>query len=261
MTRGFIDGFLKTGKFFCASNEECSEDTFSIVNNKLVINIHKDTVYSSKAVELSNFKSKTLDENNITSKCLLNLQNVSLVIFFTTAFVIDLLQDKLELTKLREEIKDLTCETSVNFLWLPKADDVCSSSIAKYFTDAGNSVKLCKNRYQERPEYGLKLPLISDDEFGFLEISEYVGMVLLGCNIEATDFSSYRIPSEHVEIGKGKVIHSKGFIGQQTIQQVIDEVRKILSRNPSIPWIALSIIISANHSKLLLFTNDKIYSL
>jgi Ribonuclease P 40kDa (Rpp40) subunit len=172
-----------------------------------------------------------------------------------------LLQEKLDLGKLREELKDLVPETSVNFLWTPQANDVCPSSVAKYFSDASHNIKLCKNKFLETPEYGLKFPTITDDEFCFPEISEYIGMVLLGCNVGETDFSSYRIPDDNVDIGRGKVIHSKGFIAQKTIQQVIDEARRILDENSSFPWIALSLILPETSSKLFLITKDKIHSL
>lgn len=181
--------------------------------------------------------------------------------WFFAAYEINLLQDKLELSKLKAEIQDLVSETAVNLMWSPHADDVCPSSIAKYFSDNDHNIKLCKNKLLDRPEYGLKFPTITDDEYCFPEISEYIGMVLLGCNVEETDFSSYKIPNESVEIGRGKVIHCKGFIVQRTIQQVIDEARNILSKNSSFPWIALSLILPETSSKLFLITKDKVHSL
>lgn len=263
LSRSFIDGFLKAGKFSCSPNDHKStEDSFVISNNKLSIHLTNETLYSSNAVELHKFKSKSLDESEMKSKkktcCLsFNVNQLCLI----PDFEIDLLQEKLEISKLKEELKDLIKETSANFSWQPNGDEVCQSSIAKYFTDAGHNVKLCKNKFLETPEYGLKFPLITDGEFCFPEISEYIGMVLLGCNIEETDFSSYRIPDESVDIGRGKVIHCKGFIGQKTIQQVINEARRTLDKNSSFPWIAISLILPETSSKLFLVTKDKIHVL
>lgn len=174
------------------------------------------------------------------------------------AFEINLLQDKLDLSKLREEFKNMLADTSISFMWSPFANDVCPSSIAKYFFDNGYTVNLCKNTFVERSEYGLKFPSITD-EFCFAELSEYVGMVLLGCNVEESDFSSYRIPDDNVDVGRGKVIHCKGFINQNTNQQLIFEALKILNQNPSFPWIALSFVFSEASSKLFLITKDKIH--
>lgn len=173
-----------------------------------------------------------------------------------SAFEINLFQDKLDLSKLSEELK-IFADTSINFTWLPFADNICSSSIAKYFFDNGHTVRVCKNKFVERFEYGLKFPSLTD-EYCYADTSEYVGMVLLGCNVEETDFSSYRIPVDNVDVGRGKVIHCKGFIDQKTIQQVISEAIKILNENPSFPWIALSFIF-LEASKLFFITKDNIY--
>ena len=145
-------------------------------------------------------------------------------------------------------------------MWTPNSDEHCPSSIAKYFSDTGHSVKVMKNKQLERPEYGLKFPTISD-EFSYPEVAEYIGMILLGCNVEETDFSSYRIPDDHEEVGRGKVIHCKGFIVPKTIQNIIDEARKLLVQNLSFPWIALSLIIPEKPSKILVITHDTIFSL
>jgi hypothetical protein len=151
-------------------------------------------------------------------------------------------------------------ETPSNFTWTPFSDEICPSSIAKHFSDCGHNVKLWKNKNMEKPEYGLKFPSITD-EFSFPGISEYVGMILLGCNVDETDFSSYRIPTDHVDVGKGKVLHCKGFIAPETILKLLKESRKILAANPDFPWIALSFIVSNKPPRLLLLTHDEILSL
>lgn len=69
LTRSFIDGFLKAGKFSCVpTDHSISQETFLIHKNKLIIRLHKDSLFSANAVELCHFKTKSSDENEISSK-------------------------------------------------------------------------------------------------------------------------------------------------------------------------------------------------
>lgn len=190
--------------------------------------------------------------------------DINLTNIFFTAFNINLAQDKLDLSKLQHELKNVFSDSPANFMWTTD-DDVCPSSVAKYFSDAGCQVIQCKNTFIEKPEYGLKFPEIYSDAdvTRFAEISEYVGMVMLACEIEQNDFSSYQLPDDCIEIGRGQVIHSKGFHTHQTLTKLINEIRSLLSHNPSFPWIALSIIFFAteeNNSRMLIVSKDKINS-
>lgn len=164
-----------------------------------------------------------------------------------------------------EELKNIFNDFPVSFSWVPTSSDICSSSIAKYFSDGGLNVKLCKNKFIKLMEYGLRFPNIDDDDESRLEeISEYVGMVLLGCNLEENDFSSYSLPSDCVDVGRGKVLHCKGFITQPTVEGVINKIRRILKENPNFPWIALSLVVHAGpemSSKLFIISMDKINSI
>lgn len=148
------------------------------------------------------------------------------------------------------------------FSWSPNSKDICSSSIAKYFSDVGRCVKLGRNKLKVKVEYGLKFPLIphDNDEQSFAEISECIAMAFLGCNMEKTDFSSYQLPKEFINVGRGKVIHAKGCIKATTIQVLIDEALIILKENPSFPCIAISLISFSkpSESKLLVASKDSI---
>lgn len=152
---------------------------------------------------------------------------------------------------------------SCNFNWIPTSNDICCSSIAKHFSDSGLSVKLCKNKFLERQEYGLKFPKIPSDD-DFFDLSEYIGMILLGCNVELNDFSSYRLPDDCDEVGRGNVIHCTGVITQYFIQSLINASLKVLEENYSFPWIAVSINFGSEHetpARLLIISRDKVHSL
>ena len=172
-----------------------------------------------------------------------------------------MLSTKIDFIKLHEELKSLFNGVAVNFMWDSSSPEICESSIAKYFSDSGHKIKLCKNKFLTNSEYGLKFPTISSDAtlMRFLEVSEYIGMVLLGCDIEGNDLSSYQLPNDCVDVGRGKVIHCKGFITQHSLCRLINEVRKILQENSSFPWIALSTICQSE-TKLFVITKDKINS-
>lgn len=155
-----------------------------------------------------------------------------------------MLDSKLNLPKLSEELTDLFPESPHILAWTPKSDNVCSSSIAKYFNDAGRNVRLLSNRLKVENIYGLKFPEIHSDcdDHSFAEISECISMNLLGCSTEQSDLSSFCYPDGCVDIGRGRVIHAKGLITQHVIQRLFTEIRKIVNENDSFPWVAISLI-------------------
>lgn len=66
LTKSFIDGFLKTGKFYCSMTESSSfSDSFTIFNNKLVARLHKTSIYAINAVEFCKFQSKHLSDDEM----------------------------------------------------------------------------------------------------------------------------------------------------------------------------------------------------
>lgn len=166
-----------------------------------------------------------------------------------------MLDPQLNLPKLKEELDELFDESSQIFAWNSRSKEICSSSIAKYFSDCGRCVRQCSNKLSVKNVYGLKFSQIPPDcdEQNFAEISESIAMALLECNVEPTDFSSYQMPEASFDIGRGKVIHIKGLIGEVTIKLLIDEVQLILDENPSFPWIAISL-----ESKLLVVSKTSI---
>lgn len=63
LTRNFIDGFLKCGSFSCVQTENTrDDDCFLISRNKLLLRLHRDSLYSLQAVELSSLKNRSVGE-------------------------------------------------------------------------------------------------------------------------------------------------------------------------------------------------------
>ena len=264
LSQEFIDGFLKNGIFSCIPVEQDrSSDSFSFHNNKLSLRVHKDSMYSINGIVLASLKPRR--EGEFFGK-FSDCRSCSTLINFQLDFTIELTTFSGDLDKLSEELASIFNPTHVNLTWIPNSNDICVSSIAKYFSDAGRNVKLCKNKISSRPEFGLKFPDLSqeDDEARLLEISEYIGLVLLECSIEDNQFSSYRLPENCIEVGRGKVFLGKGFFVPNTVKQLIDESRKILSNNPDFPWIAIVTVFKTTpeltaRSKTIVVAKDKIY--
>lgn len=99
------------------------------------------------------------------------------------------------------------------------------------------------------------------NEDDFAEISEYIGMAILGCDMEPNDYSSYQPPDDCIELGRGRILQCKGVITQSTIKQLLNEARRILKTNSSFPWIALTATFHTETiAKLLIVSQDKIIS-
>lgn len=61
--KSFVEGFLETGKFSLMPAEYSDvSDSIVVTENKLVMRLHKDTLYSESAVELSKYKIGSDDE-------------------------------------------------------------------------------------------------------------------------------------------------------------------------------------------------------
>lgn len=59
LKKNFIDGFLKSGSLFCSTVSAEFDDSFTILNHKLSVHLHKDSLYSLPVIELNNFKIRS----------------------------------------------------------------------------------------------------------------------------------------------------------------------------------------------------------
>lgn len=72
LTKTFVDVFIKFGEFTCVSMNTAHassdfDDAFYVVNNKLKLRLHKDSLHSVGAVELTSLKHR-LDDDDFLSK-------------------------------------------------------------------------------------------------------------------------------------------------------------------------------------------------
>lgn len=118
------------------------------------------------------------------------------------------------------------------FSWQPNNEDVCPSSLAKYFADLKYKVKLCKPRQESRTSYSVKVPVIDFEQFeiedGF-KLIEWLGMCSIEANFDLDEyFSSYKTPEPNIEYGQVKFVQWRGFYSKKQIESFVNRLKYIL---------------------------------
>lgn len=248
-TKNFIDGYVLNGDLCCASlNDRYENCQFILSEKKVTLRLDRELYYSLSAVHLTKFLRKNEDDK-----------------LFVT-FDVDLTYD--HITKIRNELmaEDVD-KLSMSFSWKPKENDLCPSSLAKFLTDMGYSVKECENKYLNNFLYSLKIPKIPStlpndetcDEWS--DLLEQTSMIMLGC--EPNEQAAIN-ESNLIKVRKGSVLHYKGFIPYSKIEDLLMEVRS-MTENSSFPYIAVSSVPFSNlqkhfKTKLFFITSDKLYA-
>lgn len=116
--------------------------------------------------------------------------------------------------------------------WKPPSENVCPSSVAKYFHDLGYIVKLCSPTYRTHTEYSVKTPQIDLDNFDTNdshELLEWLGMVALQGDLTSGSLdnfiTTYEAPEPNITLGQVKVVHWKGFYTASQIESFLDYLR------------------------------------
>lgn len=129
----------------------------------------------------------------------------------------------------------------MRIVWQPPADSrACSSSVAKYFEEAGYRVRLVKTERRHHQESGLRVPLLGRDddvsssaaasvpEFfaSAADVVEYIGMLSLNCELEADEYlSGYRCLGRSAEVGYATVAQWRGLFTTDTVWRLLEEMR------------------------------------
>lgn len=245
LCKNTIDGYINIGDFFCISSnhDDIQQVKFSIAHKTMSLFIEKDLYYSLGAVNLCKYQKEVKDDIH--------------------HFEIDLSSNQ-NMDKLRSELRsELINKISIQFAW--HSSQVCTSSIAKYFTDMGYSVSSHRNKHKLESLYGLKIPTIpqtnvaDDDGEEVNNFLELIGMNMLGCDVEDNQCSSYELPSDNlIDAGRGKVLHFKGFITQLQLDNLIRKCQELL-QDSSFPYIAISVNCYANYCKIIIVTASNFY--
>lgn len=126
---------------------------------------------------------------------------------------------------------------SMRVAWQPPSDSqVCPSSVAKYFSEKGYTVKLMQTKRSQHQEYSLDLPLLGKDDLSAetptefyatpSDVLEHIGMLSLGCDRQPNGYlNSYRCHGRSVEVGQATVVQWRGFFTCQSIERMFDVLR------------------------------------
>ncbi|XP_063622307.1 ribonuclease P protein subunit p40-like [Cydia splendana] len=127
--------------------------------------------------------------------------------------------------------------------WEPKCEDVCPSSIAKYFYDNDINVALCTVKFHHVSPSVEEIPAL-DAELD--EISEWIGMLAHNADTNPTEtyISSYSTPESENALKSSRVtvLIAKGFFTPVTVERVCRKVEEyVKSRETEHYWASLSV--------------------
>ncbi|XP_018324573.1 ribonuclease P protein subunit p40-like isoform X3 [Agrilus planipennis] len=206
----FIDKFVKKGNLTILNTGvqiDCDNCICVTPSGQLILSLIKET-YQSLGIEgkLSHFSQKNKNRYIIH---------------------IDLLADSFKPGKNNyERVKSglSKLENVTLFLnWHPSTEDVCPSSIAKYFHIKGYKVEVQKPTFRKHTLYSIKVPVFDiadaddDDIHGF---TEWLGMLMLEGEINVTNnyLSTYQVPEPTIEVGQVKILEAQGLFTTQQIK-------------------------------------------
>lgn len=133
--------------------------------------------------------------------------------------------------KIRQKLSKLQ-NFDMLFNWQPPSEDVCPSSIAKYFHDLGCNVKVCSPTYRTHTEYSVKTPQIDLDNFDTNdshEFLEWLGMIALQgdlTNGKSDSFiTTYETPEPSITLGQVRVLHWRGFYSATQVEAFVSYLR------------------------------------
>lgn len=120
---------------------------------------------------------------------------------------------------------------TVIILWQPAEQDVCPSSVAKYFSDIGYKVKVSFPSFTSNTIYSVdvpRVPFTSDTVEDVSEFVEWLGMVSLDGNLETNDPGNYQTsfvtPEPCEKFGQVKFLQWRGFFTITKVKELINDL-------------------------------------
>lgn len=135
-------------------------------------------------------------------------------------------------TKSHDRIKKcLTKLAKINLIltWHPSNENVCPSSIAKYFANLNYDVKLCKVNHKSRTNYSITAPIIDFIDSNIDDCHDYVewiGMVTLNADLDQTSeyLSSYKLLEPNQLYGQLKILEWRGFYSNVQLKKFYNKL-------------------------------------
>lgn len=216
----FIKSFVKKGKIYCLSNDtNCMTDTCIALTPDGLLTLH-----------LLRFLYQRLGLEG--KKCLHDFYQVQIN-----------LKDLKNLDRIKRAC-DILKSFNFNIYWQPDNEEVCPSSIAKYFCDRNLKVT-CESLTVERIKPDIRsIPSLINSEIG--EIVEWIGMLIHGADITPSEsyVSSYCEPEcdDPIDTTRISILIIKGFLTPnmliKTSQLLSDHAR---SREINNYWMCISL--------------------
>ncbi|CAG9836428.1 unnamed protein product [Diabrotica balteata] len=210
----FLSSFTQNGRLSLLSINtriDCDNCIGITPNSKLHLNLNKESYQCLGLDGSSSHFTKKL-ENRYTAT--VDLSDGKL------------LTNKKKFERLRSCLQVLE-KVTVLVSWEPPDEIICPSSIAKFFVDLGYRVEECTaTNYSHTINtkvFGINLE--SEDEFDTLEFMEWLGMVMLGCNLkpDKTNYlSSYIADIEDKMEQQVSCLQLKGFFSSNDVKQIIE---------------------------------------
>ncbi|CAD0201615.1 unnamed protein product [Chrysodeixis includens] len=216
----FIDSFVKTGKIHCLSvDRNCVIDNCAAVtpDGHLILHI-PDFIYQTLGFEgikrPHNYYEVKIDLKTITKY--------------------DKLRTGLEKLKLFD----------FNITWEPNNEDICPSSIAKYFCDRNIDTSVHSLKTKSLSPFVTEIPVLKDVDIE--EMVEWTGLLAHDIDITPTEqyISTYSQPDSEnaLKTGRISILIVKGFITPTLVGQVCEKLAEyVKTREMEGYWASVSI--------------------
>ncbi|KAJ8723089.1 hypothetical protein PYW08_003001 [Mythimna loreyi] len=215
----FIESFVKTGKVYCLSvDRNCIvQNCAAITDGHLILNI-LEYIYQTLGFEGTK-RPHGFYEVKINLKTIKNY------------------------SKIRSGLQKLE-QFDFYVTWEPDNEDICPSSIAKYFSERNVNVSVHSLKIRHVSPSINEIPSIKDVDAD--EMVEWIGLLAHGADVSPTEpyISTYNQPDSEnaLKTGRISILIAKGFITPSLISNICDKLSEyVLSRETEHYWVSVSI--------------------
>jgi len=220
----FLSTFVPLGSFTLLSIgtridiDDCAAVT---PNGLLVLSLTKDT-YQNSGLEgkKSHFSKNAMDRYIVK----IDLRNSTL-------------KEEKSFYKGTKKSLELLGKFTVILSWQPPDEDICPSSVAKFFNDLNYKVELCKPEFKTHIVYSVLAPKISNtsiDKDEIVDFIEWLGMISVDEDFSENvdDYvNSYEVPIPNSEMGQVRCLQWRGFYQSHQINGLLNFIKESCSRN------------------------------
>ncbi|XP_043259735.1 ribonuclease P protein subunit p40-like isoform X1 [Colletes gigas] len=144
-------------------------------------------------------------------------------------------------TSLKERFKQ---KFDVIVSWNPPDENLCPSSVAAWFHERQYNVVLCHQTFQQRIEYSVRIPIISEESDNDT-FFEWLGIFCVSGNLKnnkENDYTNtYTYPSPFIDIGQVQYLQWTGFFTRKQVTNFYRVIKKYILTRHTLPWCALHV--------------------